>query len=89
MDGKRKASGGYEDDCADSDPQGGDSVDEARIERLLRKAETILSQRTDRILLVLERPYITDNYLGCVRLRAGCYGLAWPRHDGMQEGYGL
>ena len=75
MEGKRKAS----DRCSEGDgsasgPQGGedlsaephgeDSIDEAKIERLLRKAETILSQRTDRILLVLERPLITENYLG-------------------------
>jgi tRNA G18 (ribose-2'-O)-methylase SpoU len=45
-----------------------------KIQRLLRKAETILRLRTDRILLVLERPLMTDNYLGCLRT-AECMGI--------------
>ena len=62
---KRKAADDVDGDSAADEPGlPGDNVDEARIERLLRKAETILAQRTDRILLVLERPLITDNYLG-------------------------
>lgn len=39
-------------------------VDPAKVERLLRKAETILQSRCDSLLLVLERPFLTDNYLG-------------------------
>ncbi|KAG1657550.1 hypothetical protein FOA52_005436 [Chlamydomonas sp. UWO 241] len=40
----------------------------------MRKAETVLAGRCDSILLVLERPLITDNYLGCLRT-AECMGL--------------
>lgn len=58
----------------DSLPGIGTSVDPAKVERLLRKAETILRHRTDRLLLVLERPFITDNYLGCLRT-AECMGV--------------
>lgn len=36
---------------------------DARSEHLLRKAETILRNRTDRVLLVLERVLDNTNYL--------------------------
>ncbi|GLC51990.1 hypothetical protein PLESTB_000570600 [Pleodorina starrii] len=36
-------------------------------DRLMRKAETVLSSRTDRILLVLERCTDNQNYLACLR----------------------
>lgn len=36
-------------------------------DRLLRKAETILAGRTERILLVLERCTDNQNYLACLR----------------------
>ncbi|GAX80378.1 hypothetical protein CEUSTIGMA_g7817.t1 [Chlamydomonas eustigma] len=49
-------------------------LDAFKIERMLRKAETILQLRTDRFLLVLERPLMTDNYLGCLRT-AECLGI--------------
>mmetsp|Transcript_13714 Transcript_13714/g.29477 ORF Transcript_13714/g.29477 Transcript_13714/m.29477 type:complete len:285 (+) Transcript_13714:122-976(+) len=53
---------------------GPSSTDTERMERLLRKAETILRHRTDRILLVLERPLVQDNFLGCLRT-AECMGI--------------
>lgn len=53
---------------------------------MLRKAETVLAHRTDRILLVLERCTDNQNYLACLRTaeilgkimsrRAGCAGRA-------------
>lgn len=36
-------------------------------DRVLRKAETVLAQRTDRILLVLERCTDNSNYVACLR----------------------
>lgn len=57
MEGKRKVS-------QDVNCHQGDTISEARVLQLLKKAETILAQRTDRLLLVLERPLITENYLG-------------------------
>ena len=39
------------------------SLDPAKVQRLLRKAETVLSMRTDRILLVLERPFLTGEHM--------------------------
>jgi hypothetical protein len=60
--------------CTDEDGAGtsqgaadegvGTSVEPAKVMRLLRKAETILAHRVDSLLLVLERPLLTDNYLG-------------------------
>ena len=67
---KRKASMGSEEaaqrdgDVPECIPENDGSIDASKVECVLRRAETILAQRTDRILLVLERPLITDNYLG-------------------------
>lgn len=63
-----------DDDAPMQDLELGSSVDPEKVERLLRKAETILAHRTDRLLLVLERPLMTDNYLGCLRT-AECLGV--------------
>ncbi|KAG2432545.1 hypothetical protein HXX76_008890 [Chlamydomonas incerta] len=43
------------------------SYNSARPDRLLRKAEAVLSRRSDRILLVLERCTDNQNYLACLR----------------------
>ena len=80
------ASGVYEDDlikrggarlhvqAADEcEPELLDGTDPEKVIKLLRKAETVLAGRTDRILLVLERCIVTHNYLCCLRT-AECMG---------------
>ena len=66
-------------------PDNDGSVDASKVESVLRRAETILAQRTDRILLVLERPLITDNYLGLVLAGRPC-GIG--RHYQTAPGWG-
>lgn len=41
---------------------------------LVARVDAVLDKRTDRLLLVLERPLITENYLGCLRT-AECLGI--------------
>ena len=51
-------------DGEEEDLQTSAAFDPDRILHTCRKAETILRQRTERILLVLERPQMQDNFLG-------------------------
>lgn len=53
--------------CTHGANQINDTDEDGKADRLLRKAETILKTRTDRILLVLERCTDNQNYLACLR----------------------
>ncbi len=58
----------------------GAGIDE-KGESLLRRAETILRQRTDRLVLVLERVLDTTNWVGCLRtaeILGRCGGRGGP-----------
>ena len=61
-DGKRMSE--MNPDGEEEDLQTSAAFDPDRILHSCRKAETIIRQRTDRILLVLERPQMQDNFLG-------------------------
>ncbi|EFJ51149.1 hypothetical protein VOLCADRAFT_116506 [Volvox carteri f. nagariensis] len=52
---------------AAASPSYGDCDAPGAPDRLMRKAETVLCSRTDRILLVLERCTDNQNYLACLR----------------------
>lgn len=48
-------------------------------DRVLRKAETVLAHRTDKILLVLERCTDNSNYVACLRTADALGAVrAWP-----------
>lgn len=55
----------HEDDVQEQMPEQGTDVE--KMTKLLRKAETVLQHRTDRVVLVLERCLDNTNYLGALR----------------------